>query len=581
MVHPSRAHHTEDGLIPAAAYIRVSSDHQAENYSPEVQRAGIARAAAQQGYALALVEQDVEKGRVVSRKGYQAILDAVAGGTIHAVLVYKFDRWGRDGSEWIKRAAWLERHYIPFISVQEGREEGGLMRFVRAGMAEEYSRNLGRTVRPAKEAAARKGRHVGITPYGYLRRYDAPDGRGRRGGGDLVPDPRTAPVVQRIFARFLEGASLRRIAMELNADPTAGPAAKGALWSVCLVRYILTNPTYAGQIRYNTHSLGFYDRCAPGSEFIVPGQHLGLVSPEDFAAAAALRAASTPNRARARVEHATPLGAGLLRCNGCGALMVRSARPDGSTRMSSYFCGARRQGDAGCAEPGYQMPIADAALLDQIARLRAASWDPARIDARAGADSALLERKAAERALAAAQEQMRRHVRRHSDLPEEPTEEEEVAHREVGLEIAARIRAAKAAAEALPAQAETPPLAALHERLASADLGALAARGLALDSPALRDLVLALVAEARVVRRIPSTKARWLEVQVTWTADVQILLDAGLLHLAPAPAAPDIPETPEGRRLANARRSEAKRRAAGKVGTPVRRMARSGQDGVG
>src|SRR5919199_1886707 len=109
-------------------------------------------------------KDDHERGSKVTRKGYQQIIEAVRGGRVQAILVYMFDRWGRDGAEWLARAREFDRLGVPIISVQEGKDEGGLLRFVRAGMAEEYSRQLARRVRPAKERSVRAGQHIGITP---------------------------------------------------------------------------------------------------------------------------------------------------------------------------------------------------------------------------------------------------------------------------------------------------------------------------------------------------------------------------------------------------------------------------------
>src|SRR2546423_1915480 len=172
LLQPAPARHTSSThprlrpvqALEAAGYIRVSLERQAEGYSPDVQRDAIKRLAAEQGYALTLIEEDHERGSKVSRQGYQRIIEAVRQGTIHAVLVFMFDRWGRDGAEWLTRAREFERLGVPIISAQEGRDEGGLIRFVRAGMAEEYSRQLAKRVLPAREKAAREGTYMGPTP---------------------------------------------------------------------------------------------------------------------------------------------------------------------------------------------------------------------------------------------------------------------------------------------------------------------------------------------------------------------------------------------------------------------------------
>ncbi len=78
--------------LEAAGYIRVSRKVQAEGHSPEVQRAAIKQLAAENGYALTMIEEDHERGSNVTREGYQRVIAAVRAGTIHTILVFMFDR---------------------------------------------------------------------------------------------------------------------------------------------------------------------------------------------------------------------------------------------------------------------------------------------------------------------------------------------------------------------------------------------------------------------------------------------------------------------------------------------------------
>jgi DNA invertase Pin-like site-specific DNA recombinase len=41
------------------------------------------------------MKEDHERGSKVTRKGYQQIIECVRQGTVHVVIVYMFDRWGR------------------------------------------------------------------------------------------------------------------------------------------------------------------------------------------------------------------------------------------------------------------------------------------------------------------------------------------------------------------------------------------------------------------------------------------------------------------------------------------------------
>ena len=75
-------------------------------------------------------------------------------------------------------------------------------------MAEYYSVQLATNVKRGMENVARKGQSVGGTiPLGY------------RTGADkhLEPDPKTAPLVKRIFEMYAEGSTQKEIIHLLNS----------------------------------------------------------------------------------------------------------------------------------------------------------------------------------------------------------------------------------------------------------------------------------------------------------------------------------------------------------------------------
>ena len=86
-------------------------------------------------------------------------------------------------------------------------------------------------------------------PYGY----DLVD-------NTLIPNPKEAPVVRRIFGSYLSGKSMDQIAAELNADGT--PCKNGEVsWLYTAVSYILKNERYIGdallQKSYTTDTMPF------------------------------------------------------------------------------------------------------------------------------------------------------------------------------------------------------------------------------------------------------------------------------------------------------------------------------------
>jgi hypothetical protein len=153
----------DDGqpLRPADAYLRESQKMQGA-YSPVVQFVNILDDMARRGYYCAFVQYDSERGRVTTRKGYVAILARAKRVETEAVFVYMLERWGRNGEERIRVGNELDRLKVPVISIHEGVDQPGLLRYVRAGMDEEFSRKLSHKVVDNLPAAVRDGIYVEI-----------------------------------------------------------------------------------------------------------------------------------------------------------------------------------------------------------------------------------------------------------------------------------------------------------------------------------------------------------------------------------------------------------------------------------
>jgi DNA invertase Pin-like site-specific DNA recombinase len=557
-----------DQAIEAAGYVRVSLDRQKLGHSPEVQRDALKKLAAEQGFALTMVAEDHERGSKVSRTGYQQIIESVRAGTTHAVLVFCFDRWGRDGAEWLARAQEFDRLGVPIISAQEGKDERGMMRFVRAGMYQWFSEQLAEKVRPNREAAARNGTHMGATPIGYVRDKAQVGANGRPLARPLLKDPERAWVVQELFRRYAAGGwSSRDLAHWCNSDPRCGPSPDGALWRGSRILNILKNPIYLGKVRYNVRPQGLYERAAPDSAFVTDGQHEPLVDQATFDEVqrrlTAARTRPTYNRGYACNREPVALGTDLLHCT-CGATMFRQAQK--APKADLYLCNARRAGLSQCMAQGYSIPVADTALLAEVRRLRRGMpWTPQAEQQLLGADgSKEAETVAAlQQELKQAKDRLRKNALALSMMDGDPTPEAVAAFQEAGAAISAHIRKVEAQiATTGQKAARLPSLKLVHQQLAEAEISTvvdtLAAQG---DTAGLRELVQTLVESAALVERYPTHHTKWARMAVTWTEDVQTLLQAGLLSLdAPAPR-PAFPTRADQQRGAKAR-YRARKRAA-------------------
>lgn len=545
-------------------YVRISTPKQ-DRHSRPVQRAAIIDLAARWGVPLVGIEEDIQRGHVLGREGYGRVLDAIRREEANVVLVYVFSRWGRNGIEYLLRCQELDRRGAILLSVQHGRDKRGIMRYVHAGMAEQYSIDLAEQVRPAREASARQGNSMTHAPTGYRKVWPAPGPDDRQPGGRLELDPACAPYVRALFRRYADGGwSLRTLAEWLNGDPGAPRPYRAAAWSAATVGDMLRNPVYKGCVRYNEHPVGFFERAAPGSMFVVPGVHEALVSDDVFEAVQKRLGAAGPgrlssyNRTRGPSGRPPLLGLGLLVCRECGARMK-------VYNNAKYQCSARRRGH-GCRARGYNADLAHAALLVEVARLRHAPWVPQeeRRERDAGVMTSAARQAELERAVAAERARLRRLIERFADPTDDPDPEEEAQYRLVRAEITARIRRFEQErlqlADAAVSEADAHDL---HDRLATLELPALVeAHRAAGRAGELRPLLLDLIASARIVERLPAGRARWLRAEVAWSPVVQGLLDAGSLALAPPAPTPHILTTRERKRLNTRRWREKQARKA-------------------
>lgn len=190
----------------------------------------------------------------------------------------------------------------------------------RASAAWHAAQAVSRASRAAHHGAALAGRPHG----GGRRAFGYESGMG-------APIPAESKVVREVFARFLEGETLRAIAFDLNAREV--PTALGSEWTVGGVARILDAPRYAGirvfrgQVRADGggYLLGTWEPC---------------VSIQDWERVRTMRDDQGPRRNGTRNggERAGYLLTGLVECMACGHSMVGSVV--GGYRM--YACASTR-----------------------------------------------------------------------------------------------------------------------------------------------------------------------------------------------------------------------------------------------
>jgi site-specific DNA recombinase len=357
----------------AITYSRYSSSNQREESISAQQRA-MSEHAHRSGYTIVREFTDSAKSATTDdRPGFLEMIRLLSSGRLKAdvVLVHKLDRFARNRydaayyrHEIRKAGARLESVLEPL----DDSPESVLLESLIEGMAEYFSKSLGREVMKGMHETALQGKHNGgRPPLGYALDKD------RR----YIIDPRGAEAVKLIFTRFAAGANYGEIIEELNTKGyltiEGQPFRKTSLIS------ILRNKKYTGVYIFNravSKSMkGTRNNSAskPKEEIIeIPGGMPVIIEPEIWDAA--------QERMKGRKKHGgghraktVYLLSGLCFCGKCGRSVVGSAQSY-QTRVSKehrerniYVCtGARLHGEEKCRLPRYPKEVLEKAVMDVI-----------------------------------------------------------------------------------------------------------------------------------------------------------------------------------------------------------------------
>ncbi|MFL6110848.1 MAG: recombinase family protein [Catenulispora sp.] len=261
-----------------------------------------------------------------ARPGWAALLAAVERGRIRALIIDSPGALARHrAGDLVRLLRSSARYGVVLHSVGDDWNLGDPAQrrtlLERATSATRSAQAVSRASRTAHQHAAFAGR---------------PHGGGRRafgyepGMGALIPAE--YKVVREIFARFLEGETLRAIASDLNVRQV--PTSLGSVWTVGGVARILDAPRYAGirvfrgQVRAadGSYLLGTWEPC------------VGIGEWEQVRARRSPHGPAPDDGGRTSVQRHEYLLTGLVECGACGHSMVGSIV--GGYRM--YACASTR-----------------------------------------------------------------------------------------------------------------------------------------------------------------------------------------------------------------------------------------------
>ncbi|MEA2491729.1 MAG: site-specific recombinase [Acidobacteriota bacterium] len=223
--------------LPVAGYYRVSQARDGM-HAPELYEDEIARYCLFRKLGLAETFSDIDYSGYKNPDRRPALADLLARrNEFSAVIVPKLSRFGRSMRHLVELFDLFDRDGIALVfldmNIDTSTSQGRLLRHIMAAFAEYESDVKADYARANYRHAMIQGRTWGLPPFGYRvesKRYS-------------IVEPE-ADIVRRMYRRYIEGASLTRIAGELNDAGLHGR--RSGMWKTKQVGRTLDSPAYAG-----------------------------------------------------------------------------------------------------------------------------------------------------------------------------------------------------------------------------------------------------------------------------------------------------------------------------------------------
>jgi site-specific DNA recombinase len=353
-----------------AAYVRVSTDKQAEKYGPAYQEAAIREWAAANGYVIVEVVSDLGYGRdELHRPGFDALRKLAETNQIEAVIAWKRDRYGEQSVLVVLRLE-LESYGVRLLATDDTEgdsAETALMDAVKDGISGYERRKTRERTMNGTKAKLRAGKLI------INRRVNYGFKTNESRDGYLVDEP-AAGVVRRIFD--LVGNQGKTVSATVNLlNEQAIPSPAGGKWNTKTIRTMILDDIYRPHTAAELALLGVEGPEGSGVRYYGRRRVKSFVDPETYAKKTQMThtdpetwiGVAVPNLgvpraavdARAAIEgrvrssnagrRVWELDRGMLRCGCCGWAMVPRTTPYKGKPRYYYVCSSYSKKASRCA----------------------------------------------------------------------------------------------------------------------------------------------------------------------------------------------------------------------------------------
>jgi DNA invertase Pin-like site-specific DNA recombinase len=237
-------------------YCRKSTDEKDKQVlSIEAQVAELSEFAKRERLQIVDIVTEARTAKMPGRPQFEYVLQQIEKGVAQGILSWHPDRLARNSVDGGKIIYLLDTGVLKDLKFPsfwfEDTPQGKFMLNIAFGQSKYYVDNLSENVKRGNRQKLRRGEWPGKAPYGY---FNNPKTR------TIDVDPRTAPIIQKIFLRFAEGkqsfVSISKLLYSHDITRSNGKALHGNQ-----IRKMLTNRFYIGILHYkNEYYEGTHER---------------------------------------------------------------------------------------------------------------------------------------------------------------------------------------------------------------------------------------------------------------------------------------------------------------------------------
>ena len=327
--------------IRVAAYCRVSTDHEEQQNSYQVQIAyytDLINSNPEWTLAGIFADEGISGTQTKNRTQFNKMIRRCKQKKIDLVLCKSISRFARNTVDCLEYIRELKELGITIAfekeNIDTARLSDEMMITVMGGLAQEESQSISNNVRWTFQRAMASGtlRQIHV-PYGYIKGDD----------GNLVIDPEKAKIVRRIFDMYIGGMGIKRIAVQLNEEGIPSPT--GIQWNNITINKMLRQEKYIGDTLWQkTYSefMGkkYQTNYGQQTEYYLRDTHPAIISREDFAKVAEIKKKQAAPKGELIVS---PFRKKLI-CGKCG----HSYSSSNYLNNLSWHCGFRNNVPAPC-----------------------------------------------------------------------------------------------------------------------------------------------------------------------------------------------------------------------------------------